>query len=543
MTAASVILDGRYLLGPLIGRGGTSDVYRALDQRTGEQVAVKVVRTNSAARATRLATEARAAQHIDHPHLVRLLDSGVIDNRAYLVMTYVDGPTLQSRLRGGPLGPSATASLGAAVADALVYIHARGIVHRGVKPANILITTGGQVKLADPGMALVADASAPTTAGSTPTTVAYMAPEQLEDHRVGPGADIWSLGQVLLESLTGRRVYRSAPSAVTASRPAALVQIPPNLSESWQVLLRAMLAPAPARRPAAGDVARQLRGRGFWAPRDPWGQPLVAPGWPTVPDGSTRAGEQERAAADSGAAGSAVSTPPPGPFRWRRAAVAGVVALTIAGVVWAVGSSDTPSTTNAQAPTATAPRTSGTTNVARLATAELAALRRDINAGVAAGSIARRAGQAVTSEARQAIAAAGRGNRAEAASDLRRALRAVASNALDGSSTTSEAGRQLQADLSTLGATLGVAATSLTRAPTNAAGAKPGRGHEARPLKPSGRGHHGNPKGRVAAGERTWPPTRDELSNQQTNLAHGHRSPAQQHPVALSAHPYHGAAG
>jgi serine/threonine protein kinase len=493
MTAASSTLDGRYRLGALIGRGAMSDVYRALDEQTGEQVAVKIVRSNDSALAARLAREARALHDIDHPNLVRLLNSGVVDTRAYLVMTYVNGPTLEARLRGGALEPGVSASLGTAVANALAYIHARGIVHRDVKPANILITTDGQVKLADFGVARLADASTLTSTGSTLGTVAYMAPEQLENHEVGPGADIWSLGTVLLESLTGRRLYTGAPSEVIARRLAAPVPIPADLPGAWLVLLRTMLAREPTERPTAGEVARQLRRKGFSVAWDPWGQPLVAPEPSAIPGSPTTSSTRTRPDANRGAGRSAPSTPPARQFRWRRAAVAGAVAVASAGlVVWAVGRSDTASPTKAQAPKASAPPTTAATPPVRTAATELSALSRDVNAGMAAGSIAATTGQALTSDARQAISAAGTGNRVQATADLQRALQTVSTGTLDGSLTASEAG-VLQRDVSALAATLGVPATPISTPPSTATHptAGPGPDHSG---QPPGHAHRGDRK-------------------------------------------------
>ncbi len=419
----------------------------------------------------------------------------MIDTRAYLVVTYVDGPTLEARLRGGALGPGATAGLGIAVANGLAYIHARGIVHRDIKPANILITADGQVKVADFGVARLADASALTISGSTLGTVAYMAPEQLADHQVGPAADVWSLGIVLLESLTGRRLYAGAPSEVIARRLAAPAPVPADLPASWQVLLSAMLAQDPAGRPAAGDVARQLRGKDFSAPRDPWGQPVAAALPSTVPGGPTTEKSRAQTDVDGPARRGIASARPPGPFRWRRSAVGGLVALAAAGlVVWAVTSSDTASPTKAQVPSTTPPPSAATTPTETAAT-ELSILSRDVNAGMAGGSIATAAGQALSSDARQAISAAGSGNRVEAAADLERAQQTVSTGASDGSLTASAAGL-LQRDLSALAATLGVRAPVTSTPPPTAAppATGPGPGHPAQPSQPPGHGHHGNPK-------------------------------------------------
>jgi serine/threonine protein kinase len=325
MTSATTVLDARYRLGPLIARGGMSDVYRAVDERTGADVAVKVVRPGDPALANRMAREARALESLDHPNLVRLLDSGLIDAQAYLVMTYVDGSTLGARLRSGPLEPAVAARLGAAVADALTYIHAHGIVHRDVKPANVLITNGGQVRLGDFGVARLADASALTLAGTTLGTVAYMAPEQLENHQVGPTADVWSLGIVLLECLTGRRVYTGSPSEVIARRLTDPVPVPDAVPAPWRALLGRMLDRSPAPRPTARQVAERLRTPAFSAPGTPGGnlcatRPEKPPVWVRLRKrtaGRTSAAQVSLGAILDGRAGGGASRSPDCWLYWR----------------------------------------------------------------------------------------------------------------------------------------------------------------------------------------------------------------------------------
>ncbi len=181
-----------------------SEVFEAVDERTGIAVAVKVVRSGDPDLARRMAQEARALELVEHPGLVRLLDTGSTDSKAYLVMELIEGSTLAAALRQGSLSPERTAAIGATLAEALAYVHDHTIVHRDVKPSNILMTADGKARLGDFGIARLLDASTLTVAGTTLGTAAYMAPEQLEDHQVGPGADIWSLGMVLLECLTGQ---------------------------------------------------------------------------------------------------------------------------------------------------------------------------------------------------------------------------------------------------------------------------------------------------------------------------------------------------
>ncbi|HUZ40652.1 MAG TPA: serine/threonine-protein kinase, partial [Acidimicrobiales bacterium] len=214
MSATGELLDGRYRLGTLLGRGGMSDVFRAVDEVNSTDVAIKIVRSPDREYAQRLAQEARALRRFSHPGIVQLFETGVNGDMAYLVMEFVDGPSLDQVLRQGPLSTAETASIGVSLADALAYAHAQGVVHRDVKPANILIGPDGLARLTDFGIARLVDTSTMTLTGTMIGTATYMAPEQLENHAVGPSADVWSLGIVLLECLTGERVFAGTPSEV-----------------------------------------------------------------------------------------------------------------------------------------------------------------------------------------------------------------------------------------------------------------------------------------------------------------------------------------
>ena len=187
MTSIADVLGGRYRLVRLLGRGGMSDVYEAVDERDGTSVALKIVRSGDPEFVRRLTLEAQALERFEHPGLIRLLDTGLAGDDAYLVMQFVDGPTLAESLQKGSLSAPTTAALGARMADALAYVHSQGVVHRDVKPSNILINRRGEPILTDFGLARLG-------------TPAYMPPEEMRDE---PAGDVYSLGVVLYESLTG----------------------------------------------------------------------------------------------------------------------------------------------------------------------------------------------------------------------------------------------------------------------------------------------------------------------------------------------------
>lgn len=256
-------LCGPYRLEKLLGQGGMADVYAAEDTRDGRKVAVKLVRSEDPALARRLAQEGRALADLDHPCLVKLFDTGVSNGRAYLVMELVEGATLSARLRQGPLGGRLTAELGRALGSALAYVHSQGIVHRDVKPGNVLLGPGPRARLADFGIARLIDATSLTVTGTTLGTAAYMAPEQLEHHEVGAPADVYALGIVLLESLTGRRAFEGTPAEVAARRFHADPELPTGLSAPWRLLLTGMTARDAAKRPSAEEVASMLSAPAF----------------------------------------------------------------------------------------------------------------------------------------------------------------------------------------------------------------------------------------------------------------------------------------
>ncbi|MFS0713675.1 serine/threonine-protein kinase [Microbacterium sp. 2P01SA-2] len=263
------MLDGRYLLGECVGQGGMARVHRAEDVLLGRTVAVKLLRPEleGASTSSRARSEMTVLASLNHPALVTLYDAQLAPGRAeYLVMEFVDGPTLAARLAGGPLPARQAAVLVADLAEALHVVHDAGIVHRDIKPSNVLMAPvpplgdRSGAKLADFGISVLVDAARLTQPGTVVGTAAYLAPEQLTGAPPAPPSDIYALGLVALEALTGRRGFPSAEGFGEAlARLTVAPEIPDTLDPAWAALLRDMTAMDPDDRPSAAEVFAAAR--------------------------------------------------------------------------------------------------------------------------------------------------------------------------------------------------------------------------------------------------------------------------------------------
>nr|WP_284505263.1 serine/threonine-protein kinase [Streptomyces cellostaticus] len=252
-------MAGRYRLGARIGSGGMAHVYEGVDTRLGRPVAVKMFRPGPGPQTEdRLTAEAVLLAGLQHPGLITVYDSGREDDRTYLVMELVEGPTLHSLLDGGPLPERRVATLGAALARALAHVHRAEIVHRDVKPSNVLLDPAGDPHLADFGIARLADATRQTAPDVLTGTAAYLAPEQVEGGYVGPPTDVYALGLVLLECLKGGLEYPGTPLEAAVARLLRAPEIPTWVSPDLATLLHTMTAKDPAARPDAEQCALTL---------------------------------------------------------------------------------------------------------------------------------------------------------------------------------------------------------------------------------------------------------------------------------------------
>ncbi|MEQ0564967.1 protein kinase [Amycolatopsis sp. NEAU-NG30] len=252
------LLGGRYEIGRLIGTGGTARVYRAYDVRLSREVAVKIYDRDAVALDQRRRLREMTIQgSISHPGVVALLDSGSENGRTFLVMQLVEGENLAERLLSGPMPAAEVTALADGLAEALAHVHARRVVHRDLKPANVFLSAEGPL-IGDFGIAHALDATHITGTGVVPGTAAYLAPEQVCGEPAGPPADVYALGLILLECLTGQREYPGTMVEAAMARLTRAPRIPEDVPRSLAYALRRMTQRSPADRPTAEEVRRLL---------------------------------------------------------------------------------------------------------------------------------------------------------------------------------------------------------------------------------------------------------------------------------------------
>lgn len=264
--AADLVLN-RYRLGQRLGAGGFGTVYAATDERLRRAVAVKVIPSGGGGDPIRAQREALAAGRLDHPGIVAIFDAGQDDQARYLVSELVYGRTVDDLSAEGLLSDRDVLRIGLALCDALAHAHERGVVHRDVKPQNVLIpdaprSAAGVAKLADFGVAHLAGDEPLTRTGDVVGTLAYMAPEQAEGKRIDQRCDLYSLALVLYEALAGVNPVRAGSPAATAKRLGTVLpslkrarkDLPPDLCAAIDRALR----PKPAERGTLEELADEL---------------------------------------------------------------------------------------------------------------------------------------------------------------------------------------------------------------------------------------------------------------------------------------------
>jgi hypothetical protein len=271
MSNAALALEGSGLVlnryRPLrpLGSGGSGSVWLVRDEQTGLEVALKIVAREGKA-AARAEREAAAAARLRHPSCLRAYAFARDSRHVYIAYEFVPGRTFREALRAGQLIDRDALEACAQVCDGLAHAHAAGILHRDVKPSNVLLAEGDRisVRLLDFGLARMAEAETLTAQGDVPGTLAYIAPERLAGEDAGEGADVWAVGVMLWEALAGRHPFWQTSMLDTAraieSGAPSLATLRPDLPKDLLQVVDRSLSLDPARRPSAADLARSLRG-------------------------------------------------------------------------------------------------------------------------------------------------------------------------------------------------------------------------------------------------------------------------------------------
>ncbi|GMA29052.1 Stk1 family PASTA domain-containing Ser/Thr kinase [Arenivirga flava] len=351
MTDGIPLLAGRYEVGELVGRGGMADVYKGRDARLGRTVAIKLLKPSLATDPTfraRFRKEAQAAARMAHPTIVRVFDAGedTIEEdgaerqQPFIIMEFIDGTVLRDLLEEGPLEPDEAARIAGSVLTALEYSHRAGVVHRDIKPGNIMLARNGQVKVMDFGIARAVSDTASTVAQTTAVlgTANYFSPEQARNEGVDARTDLYSTGVVLFEMLTGRTPFRGDSAVAVAyqhvsEQAVAPSSLNPAVSPVLDSVVDAALAKDRAERfQSASDFRTQL-------------QQAAAGKMPVLPkrgeqDGMFSAAEREdsdetlRRLQAGSESGPRTQSRPPAAWIW--SGILGVAFVLVAVVIWVV---------------------------------------------------------------------------------------------------------------------------------------------------------------------------------------------------------------
>ncbi|MDD7834125.1 MULTISPECIES: serine/threonine-protein kinase [Paenarthrobacter] len=262
-----VVIAGRYRLTDPLGGGSEAYVKEALDLHTGNAVAIKIFRNPDPVSDVPFHREVGIHGRLRHKNIVRVLDSGATgdeygESRNFLVMELVAGKDLRSILHQQPATPRETAEWMGGIARALAYIHRKGIVHNDVKPGNILVNFAsdpgepGVAQLTDFGIAIAGASSASSSSSGTPH---YLSPEEVRGGTSTAASDIYSLGLVALECLTGTKAFPGPPLESMVARTLGEPRIPGTVRRRWSMVLHAMTDPEPAGRPSASQVVGMFR--------------------------------------------------------------------------------------------------------------------------------------------------------------------------------------------------------------------------------------------------------------------------------------------
>ncbi|WP_346342063.1 serine/threonine-protein kinase [Streptomyces sp. SID2563] len=266
-TEAGLLLAGRYRLGDVLGRGGMGKVWRAHDEVLHRTVAVKeltaglyVAESDRIVLHQRTQKEARAAARITHPGVVTVHDVVEYDNRPWIVMQYVDGPSLADRAKesGGEIEAREAARIGLHVLGALRAAHGAGVLHRDVKPGNVLLARDGRVLLTDFGIAAIEGDSTITRTGELVGSIDYLAPERVRGGDPGPASDLWSLGATLYTAVEGRSPFRRTSPISTMQAVVTEEPPPPARAGALAPVITALLRKEPGDRPSAAETERML---------------------------------------------------------------------------------------------------------------------------------------------------------------------------------------------------------------------------------------------------------------------------------------------